>query len=79
MAPKTFSNGRLAVPGDLGPDGVVQEITLWLLSEHLAALVAAASCRGLTTGQLLRRLVEDMLAREGFLGPDHQGQRQNCH
>jgi hypothetical protein len=54
-------------PDDLpsGQEEVFAELVLLLPNGQLEALVRAASGRGLTTGQLLRRLI-----RDGLVGLD---------
>jgi hypothetical protein len=52
------------MPGLDGPTDVA-EISLLVPGWQLAALENAARTRGLTSGQLVRRLVRDFIAREG--------------
>jgi len=40
----------------------IAELTLFIPNRQLEALESAASCRGMTTGQLLRRLIQSRLA-----------------
>ncbi len=51
------------------PPGAVTEVTLLLPDDRLDALHAAAAARGVTTGALIRRILDDYLSA----GPDCSG------
>jgi hypothetical protein len=46
----------------LWPEGEVAELPLFLAGWQAVALEKCASCRGLTTGQLIRLLIRECLA-----------------
>jgi hypothetical protein len=61
VAKGTFLSTR---PGLSRPDGDMVEWTLFLPRQQALALEAAAHDRGLTVGQLLRRLIHDFADHE---------------
>jgi len=55
-------------------DGEVIELALLLPSGQVTALERAARCRGLTLGQIVRRLIRDFLAQPTATVPGARGQ-----
>jgi hypothetical protein len=58
-------------------DADLVEMTLLLPQEQVATLEEAAHDRGLTIGQMIRRLVRDFTSRQRFQAPDRVSRLAN--